>query len=130
MKKSLVTVANFGDVFEANLAKAMLESEGIQAHLADGELASMAWHLTGAVGGVKLQVLSSDEDAARALLAAAKSHGDAGEAEDWEDAEEFTEDSDAEPSPTAESDGAPTSREQSADRALRGALLGILFFPI
>jgi hypothetical protein len=68
MKKSLVTVANFGDVFEANLAKAMLESEGIQAYLADGELATMAWHLTGAVGGVKLQVVSRHEEARERYL--------------------------------------------------------------
>lgn len=131
MKDSLVTVASFGDVLEANLAKGMLESDGIQAYLAGGEVASMAWHLTGAIGGIKLQVASRDEQSARALLAAVRNKGSQDDGEDWEaGAEEFGDDADAEPSATTEPHRELTSRDQTADRALRGALLGVLFFPI
>ena len=67
MEKELVTVRRFYTTPEAELAKIALESEGIQAFVADGNMASM---LANAVGWAKVQV--NDEDAARAteILAA------------------------------------------------------------
>ena len=64
----LVTVQVFGDVSEAEIARSLLEHHGIFAFLPDKAVASTAWFLTNAVGGVRLQVPGSDLDDARQLL--------------------------------------------------------------
>ncbi len=65
MHTRLVTVATFSTPMEATLAKQFLESEGIEAFLADE---AMALQLSLAIGGVKLQVPETDVDRARQLL--------------------------------------------------------------
>jgi hypothetical protein len=76
MEEELVTVRSFYTTPEAELAKTVLESAGIQAFVLDGNMASM---LSNAVGGAKVQV--NDQDAARAteILAAWKPASGAGE---------------------------------------------------
>ena len=64
----LTTVQVFGDVTEAEIARSLLEHHGIFAFLPDKGVASTAWFLTNAVGGVRLQVPGSDLDDARQLL--------------------------------------------------------------
>ena len=64
----LTTVQVFGDVSEAEIARSLLEHHGIFAFLPDKGVASTAWFLTNAVGGVRLQVPGSDLDDARQLL--------------------------------------------------------------
>ncbi len=62
-----VTVATFGDSFEANLAKARLEDAGIRA-LVTGDQIESTWHLSSTFTGVTLVVANSDLQAARKVL--------------------------------------------------------------
>jgi hypothetical protein len=62
----LVTVGTYTTPWEAQLARARLESEGIDSRMADENLGRLG--LSNAVGGVKVLVWSEDAEAARALL--------------------------------------------------------------
>lgn len=142
MIAAMVTIATFGDALEANLAKGYLESAGIRAFLADDQTLGMAWHLTIALGGVKLQVADEDAQEARTILterttgnAAAPSSvtnldpADSIDADTAETAQALA--LPAEPTPDDEIEAPPaTAREQNADRAWRGAILGLLFPPL
>jgi hypothetical protein len=64
----MATVARFSNVIEAEMAKTRLESEGIFALTADGATASVAPHLSLAIGGVRLQVREDDLEEASAIL--------------------------------------------------------------
>jgi hypothetical protein len=64
----LVTVATFVSLPAAELARGVLDAEGIRSFVADGETVNMAWYFSGAVGGVKLQVAKSDFLAAERML--------------------------------------------------------------
>jgi hypothetical protein len=64
--ESLVTVATFAAPWEAQLARARLEAEGIEARLADEHLARLG--LSHAIGGVRLQVREEEAEAALAVL--------------------------------------------------------------
>ncbi len=70
MADRLVTVASFLGLIEAHLAKNQFAESGIESFLSDETTAYMAWHLTNAIHGIKLQVKGEDVDAARELLAA------------------------------------------------------------
>jgi hypothetical protein len=61
----LVTVDSFSSPWQAQLARACLEAEGIHAVVADEHFFRLYGALSGTMGGVKLQVRS--EDAARAV---------------------------------------------------------------
>lgn len=67
--ESLETVATFTFPWEAQLAKAALESEGIEATIADENLIRLYWAISNAIGGVKVQVRADDLERARELLA-------------------------------------------------------------
>src|SRR3954469_12409743 len=62
-----VTVARYLDVTEAQLARVRLGGEDIEAFVIEG--AGFNPLLTGAVGGVLLQVRERDQDRAREILA-------------------------------------------------------------
>jgi len=64
----LVTLATYGNVPEADLAKAVLEERGISAQLSGDGMATTLWHLGAAMGGVQLQVDQADIDAANEIL--------------------------------------------------------------
>lgn len=64
----LETIATFRDVPAAELARSRLEADGIRAVLLDVHYVSMNWHLSQAVGGVRLQVPAAQAAAARDLL--------------------------------------------------------------
>jgi ribosomal protein S26 len=66
----LVTVGSYVMVSDAEFARMLLESEGIEAFVADATIVSMDWLLGNAIGWVKVQVESANEERARALLAA------------------------------------------------------------
>jgi hypothetical protein len=51
-----VTIATFELSAEAEAMKCLLEQEGFEVLLADENLVRMNWFLSGAIGGVKLQV--------------------------------------------------------------------------
>lgn len=63
----LVTVETFTSPWEAQLARARLEAEGIDSMVADEHVVRLDWAISNAVGGVKLRV--REEDAERALAA-------------------------------------------------------------
>ena len=62
------TVATYLHPWEAEIARGLLESEGIVAILADENIVRMDWSHAIAVGGVRLQVLTESVDAARSVL--------------------------------------------------------------
>lgn len=64
------TVAHFTDALEAHVARGLLESEGIDAHLGDEHLTQANWEWRLAVGGIKLRVPDADADRAHAVLRA------------------------------------------------------------
>jgi len=64
------TVAHYTDPIEAHVARGLLVSEGIAAHLGDEHLALANWEWRLAVGGVKLRVADKDAQRARDVLSA------------------------------------------------------------
>ena len=68
MSNELVTIAAFSNETDAHLARIRLEGEGIKSYLADANIAAVNWLYTGAVGGIKLQVMSDDAEEAAAIL--------------------------------------------------------------
>jgi Putative prokaryotic signal transducing protein len=130
----LVTVARFVDSVEASLAKNCLEDAGISAFLADAETATMAWQISNALGGVKLQVAAPDAYRARVVL---EEQHDASPGETKELVEEALA-ARVEPweEPPPEEDGSdddepePTARDNDAERAFRGAIFGLWLFPL
>lgn len=67
-ESDLVEVANYPEPISAESVRAVLESEGIEAHVFGGELSSMNGLMTGAFGGVKVVVRRGDEARARELI--------------------------------------------------------------
>ncbi|MBM4396010.1 MAG: DUF2007 domain-containing protein [Deltaproteobacteria bacterium] len=65
---SLVTVATYDDPLDANLARNVLLAGGVEAVLLD-EHAVASRHVGGTFGGIRLQVLATDEAQAMELLA-------------------------------------------------------------
>ncbi|WP_428304170.1 putative signal transducing protein [Lacipirellula sp.] len=121
MRDDLVTVASFDNDLDASLARECLASAGIRSFLADHSLVGTAWHLAGALGGVKLQVSASQRNEAAAILARAQ----AGELEideqDWPEGDEEADD---------ETAAERSERDQIVDRAGRSLVLALLFLPV
>lgn len=67
------TVAHYYDPIEAHIARGLLASQGIEAHLGDEHLALANWEWRLAVGGVKLRVPSEQAQRANEILRAAES---------------------------------------------------------
>jgi len=64
----LCTVASYRDPYIAELARTVLESEDIAAHLQFENHILLNWMISNALGGVRLQVLSSEASRAREIL--------------------------------------------------------------
>jgi len=64
----LVTVAQFSSGMEAQLARTKLESEGIEAYVADEHMMSINPMYDFALGGVRLQTKSSEAERALKIL--------------------------------------------------------------
>ncbi|CCQ89877.1 conserved hypothetical protein [Nitrospina gracilis 3/211] len=64
----LITIARYSMPYEAHLAKARLEAEGIPVFIADEHLLSINWLYTPAVGGIKVKVPEDWVDAAKDIL--------------------------------------------------------------
>ena len=65
---ALVCLARYLDAGEAQAARTALESAGIRVFLFDSGIAQTAWHLTTALGGVRLMVAEAQAAEARGLL--------------------------------------------------------------
>lgn len=74
MDEGLETVATFPDAIEAHLALNLLSQNGIQGLLQDENLSQMAWHLTRAIGGVKVCVARRDLEQAARIIERHESH--------------------------------------------------------
>jgi hypothetical protein len=129
MPDELTTVATFETPLQAAIARNYLESEGVTAFLADDETVSMAWHLTNAIGGVKLRVATDQAEKAIQLLdrleqdrAAKDAGGDEAVDEAGEEDFQGLDEEDEEP-PLSTAD-------ELAGRAFRAALLGLIFCPL
>jgi hypothetical protein len=68
-QRNLVTVSRYRDLSEAIVARSMLESAGIPVHLRDENLVRLDWQVSNFIGGIRLQVETSDEQQATQLLA-------------------------------------------------------------
>jgi DNA-directed RNA polymerase subunit RPC12/RpoP len=65
---NLTTVETYLHLWEAEIARGLLQSEGIAARLADENIVRMNWSNALAVGGIRLMVPSDLVDAAKAAL--------------------------------------------------------------
>lgn len=63
-----VTIATYDFWPDAEIARGRLQSEGIEARLADQHLVQTDWLYSIAVGGIKLQVDSADAERAMSIL--------------------------------------------------------------
>ncbi len=106
VRRGPVTVATLLDGVSAAVVQSRLEAVGIRSVVVDGILPDIAWNLSLATGGVKVQVAGGDAEAARAVLATATQ-------------------------PLAETEPWPERLPGDArlDRALRVALIGLLCVP-
>jgi hypothetical protein len=66
--RALVTIRRYRDLSEAIVARSMLESAGIYVFLSDENLVRLDWQVSNFVGGIRLQVEGSDEQAALDIL--------------------------------------------------------------
>ncbi len=133
-----ITVETYQNAMQAHLAKNHLEAAGIRCVLADEHSVSNLWHLSIAIGGIKLQVAESDLERAEEVLDALEHHR--GTEDPAAIAADVTSDeSKSEPKPAdneeedAEEDDTElklNAREQNAERAYRAALIGMVFFPL
>ncbi|MBD2194136.1 MULTISPECIES: putative signal transducing protein [Calothrix] len=116
MANNFVTVATYSNSLEANLAKQLLEAEGISSYLANESTVDLAWHLTVAVGWIKLQVHEQDAAQAKFILGSSNL-----EVESAAEGEEMTAED------TDDDDIIPVSwADQTADRAFKVAVIGLI----
>ena len=64
----LVTVQQYRDLAEAQVAKGVLDAAGLPCYLRDENALRMQWVWSSLLGGVRLQVNEQDLEAARAVL--------------------------------------------------------------
>ena len=129
MSDRFVTVATFHEPVAAALAKNFLDSEGIPAVLFDEDTIATDWMLSGAIGGIKLQVARGHIERAEMLLN--QIHAEREEAEADEEmmpqtaiaTQEIAEELQAEREDQAEIN-------QLADKLLRSAVFGLVFWPL
>ncbi len=66
--RRLVTIRAFWGLLEAQLAKGLLDSHGIETFLFDDNMVRMDWFNANALGGVKLRVDTHNVEAANQIL--------------------------------------------------------------
>jgi hypothetical protein len=122
----LMTVAISQNATEANLIKNQLEAAGIKAFLSGEEAAAMAWHMSGAFGGIKVQVPASAAEDALSIL----------ERKAWQVESEKEKASVATAKTLAKMDDDEepaeilSDREKAANQAARAAVFGLIFWPL
>jgi len=132
----LVTLETYMNAMQAHLAKNQLEAAGIRGVLADEFAATTYWHLSNAIGGIKLQVAEEDFERAAVVLDSFQKiryvEDDADVSEESSSLPVEGSASPESPPPPHEEDEEPklNSREQNAERAYRAALFGFMFFPL
>ena len=66
--EEVVTLVRFGELPAAQLLCGRLESEGIESFIPDEIMATQAWHLNRAIGGIRVQVHQVDLERAKQIL--------------------------------------------------------------
>ena len=66
--RDLVQIRTFWDLLEAELAKGLLESAGIEAFLFDDNMVRLDWFAVNALGGIKLRVDADKVEEANRVL--------------------------------------------------------------
>lgn len=66
--RDLVTIRSYWGLLEAEMARGLLESAGIDAFLFDDNMVRMDWFNAIALGGIKLRVDADNVDAANRVL--------------------------------------------------------------
>lgn len=87
MTHQLETVATFTDLTQAQSARSALEAAEIESFLLDETTGSIDWGLMPAMGGLRLQVKSSEADRAHEVLAGLGKSADPVDAEEMEHSE-------------------------------------------
>lgn len=64
----MIVIARYSFPHEAHMAKASLDSVGIESHILDEHLVNMQWLYSNAIGGVRLVVAEKDVKSATLLL--------------------------------------------------------------
>jgi hypothetical protein len=113
----MITIATFNNPIEANLAQQLLEDQGISSFLKDESTVNIAWHLTVAVGGIKLQVSEEIAELAREIL---QEYQDSLPQEETEIIDDFTIQEKINLSFT----------NQRLNQSLKVAIIGLLFPPL
>ena len=125
MSTDLIKIATFATPPEAELARNALALEGIESYLEGDTFVGWAWHLSDAVGGVKLLVGSDDTQRAIEILGPPQSADDRASHSSAEATTVAPGPDDIEEdalSPTAVGDA-------TARRAWRAAVLGLILLP-
>jgi hypothetical protein len=65
---TMITIATYSFPYEAQIARANLEAEGIPAFIADEHTINMQWLFSNALGGIRLQVPSEFAEQAQEIL--------------------------------------------------------------
>jgi hypothetical protein len=105
--RNLVTIATAPDVAAANLLRGALEAAEIPSFIPDEQTAGNLWHVSGALGGVRIQINAGDELRAREIL-----------------------DGLDQPVPALDDAEEVSAADRGALRALRIALVGFFLWPI
>ncbi len=117
---NLVVIATFNNSVEASLTQEILKTQGIESWFQDDATVNLAWHLTIAVGGIKLFVREQDEQLARTILDEYQASLN----------EETSQNNDLTPEVVEESHLELTSTDKILRRALRVAVVGLIFLPL
>lgn len=64
----LITITSYSEPLEAHIVKGRLEAEGVPAFIANEHHISVAWYLSNALGGVKIQVHKQDHEKAIKII--------------------------------------------------------------
>jgi hypothetical protein len=129
MSYRLVTVATFHEPVAAALARNFLENEGIPAVLFDEDTIATGWMLSGAIGGIKLQVARIHLERAEMLLSQIQSNKEESDADEPMTpqtaiaTQEIAEELQAE-----REDKKPIN--QLVDRLFRTAVFGLILWPL
>lgn len=127
MLERYVTVAAFQDPMAATMAKNYLEEKGIPAILLDEMTVATDWLLSGAIGGVKVQVPPIHVERAELFLAQAKEK-DESERESQREKQAVAAREIAEDLAADREDVEPIN--QLVDRLFRVVVFGLLFWPL
>ena len=117
---NLVVIATFNNSVEATLSQKLLKAQGIESWFQDEATVNLAWYLTIAVGGIKLFVRAEDEQLARTILDDYQAHLN----------QETSENNDLTPEMAEESHLQLISTDKILRRALRVAMLSLIFLPL